>query len=174
MTTTYDDIKIRGLMVYYHHWGNEQNKKRKVIQGLKKITNPILEYTDFALEMVEDRYDNEDNIVEVLSFHEHRDNLKNDPSLLNECLLKLFQDEYFTDPQEMLENCQDFSDFLLKDCHGDMEFNIEIPDEEDLLEKKKNSLDYFCDMSEEAMDILYDETFTEENILSVEAIVAIL
>ena len=32
-----DHLKIRSLMIYYQHWGNEQNKIRKTLDGVDKF-----------------------------------------------------------------------------------------------------------------------------------------
>jgi len=32
-----DNLKIQALMVYYQHWGNEQNKIRKTLDGVQQF-----------------------------------------------------------------------------------------------------------------------------------------
>lgn len=32
-----DNLKIQALMIYYNHWGNDQNKIRKTLDGVKKF-----------------------------------------------------------------------------------------------------------------------------------------
>ena len=38
-----DNLKIKVLMIYYHHWGKEQTRARKVIHGIQK-TNQVIRY----------------------------------------------------------------------------------------------------------------------------------
>lgn len=38
-----DNTKIKALMIYCHHWGNEQTRIRKAIHGIEK-TNEIIQY----------------------------------------------------------------------------------------------------------------------------------
>ena len=93
---------------------------------------------------------------------------------------KCFEDEpRFEDENEHDRSLKDlyaFSEHLLGGCPHLGFLNKDLPTEEDFLLDKKISLEYFCDdMSEEgAMDILYDDDFTEQDVLSVEAIVALM
>lgn len=48
------DIKIQTLMVYYSHWGVEQNKIRKIIHGINTTMERI---NDFFINEDDDDYD---------------------------------------------------------------------------------------------------------------------
>lgn len=173
-----DNIKIQALMIYYKHWGNEQNHQRKIIHGFLELKQHIFKYTHESLDVARQNFDMMDDDEEVAAFEEHLDKLKNNPSSLYECLQKCFDDEPLFEGEHQNElslgNISFFSELLLEGCaHLDF-LEKELPTEEDLLDQKKNSLDYFCEMSEEAIDILYGDDFTEQHVLSVEAIVALM
>jgi len=170
--------KIQALMVYYQHWGNEQNHKRKIIDGLTKLKKCVFEYTETTMKTAIHNYDILDNEEAIAEFEEHLDKLRKNPSSLYECLQKGFDDEplfqFEGESRSKLSyyNCLYFIQVLFENHTG--LGDKKLPTEEDILDQKKNSLDYFCDMSEEAYDILYDDDFTEEHVLSVEAIVALM
>lgn len=167
--------KIQALMIYYQHWGNEQNHKRKIIHGLTKLKKCVFEYTETTIKTAIENYDILDDEEAIAEFEEHLDKLRKNPSSLYECLQKGFEDEPLFEGESGTElsyyNCLYFIQLLFEEDYG---FCEKLPTEEDILDQKKNSLDYFCEMSEEAYDILYDDDFTEEHVLSVEAIVALM
>lgn len=174
--------KIQALLIYYKHWGNDQNHQRKIIHGFSGVKQHIMEYIQSSYENELEFYNNgddEDDEERALVCEEYLNKLKSDPSVLLECLRDCFKD-----PPEYAD--EDYYDWSLKNMHAFSEYllggwphlvflNKDLPTEEDFLLEKKGSLEYFCDdMSEEAMDILYDDDFTEQDVLSVEAIVALM
>lgn len=175
-----DDVKIQALMIYYKHWGNEQNSKRKIIHGFTKLKKCVFEYTKTTIETAIKNYniiDDEEDDEVVAGLEEHLDKLEKNPSSLCECLQKCFDDEPLFDDETVAElsyqNYIYFLDLLFEDYGYDVS-SPKLPTDEDIINQKKNSLDYFCDMSDEAHDILYEDDFTEDHILSVEAIVALM
>lgn len=174
-----DNLKIQALAIYYKHWGNEQNHKRKIIHGFSSLKQHISKYAFDFLDAVRRTYDIFlDDEEEVASLDEHIDKLKSNPSFLFQCLQKCFDDEpFFGDEDERdlsLDNCSCFSELLLGECAGLDYLKKDLPTEGDLLRVKKNAVEEFCDMTEEASDIMYDDDFTEQHVLSVQAIVALM
>lgn len=179
-----DETKIKVLMIYYEHWGNEQNQLRKTIHGFNQLQEYIIEYTMSSLDTARENYELIDDEDEVDAFSEYIEKLYEDPSpsSLYECLKKCFEDEPIFDDEFMsdvsYENLIFFIDTILGGIGGnrfiDNQEKVDEITNNDLLGHKKVSIEYFCKTSDEANEILYDDSFTEEMVLSVEAIVAIL
>lgn len=163
-------MDVRALNIYFAHWGNEQNHKRRIIHGYTKTKAHLRDYAIASIWFMQDFYATLEEHTEMASFRAHKQKLMNDPTFLHKCLVKLFRDECFK--EDALENCRIVSDFLLQDLNGNMKFLLTdpLPDASDILTRKKLSLCDFCLMSGPANEI----PLSEEHLLSVQAIVAII
>lgn len=140
-----DTLKIKVLMVYYEHWGKEEIKARKTAYG-----------ADQTLTTLKSRFQT-----------------RND-QILSVCLQKmfhyLFHDHSF---QELYVVWIDFTEIFLQSFAFEMLLDHNYYSEEGRLDARKNRL---CDSlrleGEESILLLYNELSPQE-IMSVDAIVAL-
>lgn len=134
------------LMIYYEHWGKEEIKARKLVYGMNR-----------TLELLKTRFQNEDNTIE-------------------NGIKKMF---YYLCNEDMYYIWVEFVDIFLQDCGGCFESSFlegdDLYDEEGLLFDRKIILEDNLNLSnEDTAELIYANDFTYQNILSVDAIVALL
>lgn len=138
-----DIVKIRVLMIYYNHWGIEELKARRAVDGINK-----------TLHLLEDRFQTEEYTM--------REGLK-----------RMF---YYLSSENTSFLWTEFVDILLQNCGGcfDPLQPHDLYDEDEMLFDRKIMLEDNLDIwSEESGDIIYDQDFNYQNVLSVDAIVAL-
>lgn len=138
-----DTLKIRVLMIYYHHWGKDEINARKTVSGLNQ-----------TIRFLQDRFQTEE--------YSMMEGLKRMFSYLSEdrsFVCSEFVDLFLQD----VGGC--FDSFLTYDDFYD--------EEELLFDKKVLLEENLSILSEDAGYLLYDPEFSHHNVLSVDAIVAL-
>jgi hypothetical protein len=139
-----DILKIKVLMIYYDHWGKEEITARKIVCGLNK-----------TIGLLKIRFQTEENTIE-------------------NGLKKMF---YYLCNEEVHFLWTEFVEIFLQDLGGCFEPLLEddFYEEEEMLFDRKILLEDNLNLSnEDTADLIYANDFSYENVLSVDAIVALL
>lgn len=140
-----EQTKIRVLMIYYNHWGKDEIRLRKTIDGLNKtisiLKNEYASYNDLTLS---------DALGSL--FYQYSD-------VHISILYKDMIDVLLKDYGGFYDDERNFGDY----------------DEQDdlLFDRKYNFEENTGDLSQEGSSILYNDNFTHHHVLSVESIVAL-
>lgn len=135
------DWKIKVLMIYYDHWGKDEIRARKALNGLQKTIRQLEEW--FPMEE-------------------------------EELLVKRLKRIFLYD-MDLLDRWKEFTEVLLGEALSFVHEDDFLEDEDDILfERKVMFEDRLNIFNEETSDLIYDDGFQYENILSVDAIVALM
>lgn len=150
-----DTLKLKVLMIYYDHWGKDEIKARKTSHGVKK-----------TMELLKARY-------EIDDLDEEDDD--EEKTSLETRLKRYF---YYLCNEDLHYMWVEFAEIFLNDCGGCVEpYNPleDLYDNEEMLFDRKIMLeDNLNIVNEETSDIIYDNDFGYDEVLSVDAIVALL
>jgi len=139
-----DTLKIKVLMIYYNHWGKEEIRARKITRGL-----------DRTLGLLRTRFQTDENTIEI-------------------GLKKMF---YYLCNEDVHFLWTEFVEIFLQDLGGCFEPLLEddFYEEEEILFDRKIILEDNLNLSnEDTADLIYANDFSYEDVLSVDAIVALL
>lgn len=132
------------LMIYYNHWGKEEIRARKAVHGLKKTIRCLEEW--FPMEQ-------EDKQETLLSM-----------------LTKLFDYD-----MDVVDRWDEFTQIFLGEAmYFDNEHDFLDDPDELLFDKKVMLEDKLNIFNEETADLIYENDFEYKNVLSVDAIVALM
>lgn len=164
-----DNTKIQVLMLYYKHWGNEQNKIRKTIHGLKQLRIKIFGYTHAYIGSasinlyIQGEYDRAMELEDFIP-------MLRTPSLFHMCIQMCFD----THTHTLYDDFTSLTNDLLAECGGYNFLTYKINNDY-VIEKKKQKLCSSCQIfTEEALEILYDDEFSLDNILYIDAVLSLL
>jgi hypothetical protein len=139
-----DFLKIKVLMIYYDHWGRDEIRARKVVHGMNQTLCSLTE-----------RFQSEDRTVK-------------------DGLVRMFN---YLCNEDIFFLWTDFVDIFLQNLGGCFEsIGVYDPydDDEMLFDRKFILEDHLNIRNDTTADLIYDNDFGHREILSVDAIVALL
>ena len=141
-----DVVKVQVLMIYYDHWGRQELRARKIAHGMDK-----------TLLLLEQHFQTRERTL--------IDGLK-----------RMFQ---YLSQEDIVFLWTDFVEIFLQDMGGCFDtISLDEPygaDEDEVLFDRKVILEENLNITNsETVDMIYDNEFGYRNVLSVDAIVALL
>lgn len=139
-----DTTKIQVLMIYYHHWGHDEINARKISYGV-----------NLTLKLLKERFET-------------------DEYTLKDGIRRMF---YYLCNEDLTFLWSEFVEIFLQNYHGWTfePMDTDLYDEDEMLFDRKISLEENLNLSnEDTAEIIYENGFTYQNVLSVDAIIALL